>query len=220
MEFQSTPPARRATHRRAHRPRADAVSIHAPRAEGDSAGSCTSIRIPSFNPRPPRGGRQAQPDELRETLVVSIHAPRAEGDRRAAEARRYSAGVSIHAPRAEGDAPARGGAACVLEFQSTPPARRATVHVGRFGAHLLTVSIHAPRAEGDSTARCRATFGSRFQSTPPARRATYPSSNRATLHTFQSTPPARRATSVRRLIAPSGARFNPRPPRGGRPPSL
>ena len=58
-EFQSTPPRggrpgpRGMCRRRAH------VSIHAPRAEGDSRWTAPARCPGSFNPRPPRGGRRS-----------------------------------------------------------------------------------------------------------------------------------------------------------------
>ena len=56
--FQSTPPARGAT-TRAMRASVDSdVSIHAPRAGGDSASVHARASARRFNPRPPRGGRR------------------------------------------------------------------------------------------------------------------------------------------------------------------
>ena len=55
--FQSTPPARGATYRRVRGLRACRVSIHAPRAGGDSLRAASASPTTGFNPRPPRGGR-------------------------------------------------------------------------------------------------------------------------------------------------------------------
>ena len=152
VEFQSTPPARRA------RRVPTAVSIHAPRAEGDSGSPQFQSTPPArratdrcagrqslegFNPRPPRGGRL-------ENEVAELSRD----------------GVSIHAPRAEGVGQ-EDTASTVSEFQSTPPARRATsgstlagfnprpprggrLSRDRSVAACTRVSIHAPRAEGDA----------------------------------------------------------------------
>ena len=65
-----------------------AVSIHAPRAEGDLWQRSLPSSLRGFNPRPPRGGRLAVPADLDRRLTVSIHAPRAEGDA-AARVRRW-----------------------------------------------------------------------------------------------------------------------------------
>ena len=170
-----------------------AVSIHAPRAEGDSrtrsatrTSACFNPRPPrggrravgvpgprcrySFNPRPPRGGRHARTRPTAVQAAVSIHAPRAEGDSKRLQRGGHMA-VSIHAPRAEGDRtspPVRSGRP---PFQSTPPARRATRR-RHLAQRPLEVSIHAPRAEGDGGQDDPGRGLTRFQSTPPARRAT------------------------------------------------
>ena len=215
-EFQSTPPARRATHDFVDRLHEGQVSIHAPRAEGDrlapritslliwfqstpparratSAGCCCPPARCRFNPRPPRGGRR--------------------GRRR--WPRRPPRGFNPRPPRG-GRLDARCIAQIAQQFQSTPPARRATCGWARpssrtrcfnprpprggrpagtaFREIALAVSIHAPRAEGDSRQPQGSDSLRTFQSTPPARRAT-PTSHRATAgRKFQSTPPARRAT--------------------------
>ena len=44
------------------------------------------------------------------------------------------------------------GSRCLCEFQSTPPARRAT-NLLRSVVKFFVVSIHAPRAEGDDIGR-------------------------------------------------------------------
>ena len=41
--------------------RACGISIHAPREGGDSSAASTTTSSSYFNPRPPRGGRQAPP---------------------------------------------------------------------------------------------------------------------------------------------------------------
>ena len=79
------------------------------------------------------------------------------------------------------------------QFQSTPPARGATVCVIRVPPQTQ-ISIHAPREGGDSAAGW-------WQDGP---------------QTFQSTPPARGATCTWRTAPADRPYFNPRPPRGGR----
>jgi len=56
--------------------------------------------------------------------------------------------VSIHAPRAGSDNLREGVMSCRSEFQSTLPARGATV-IFRFRSVCNSVSIHAPRAGSD-----------------------------------------------------------------------
>src|ERR1022692_2786047 len=144
--FQSTPPARGATGHRAVRTRARKVSIHAPRAGGDSAyqqawapqpvsihaprrGGDVAwgvVKAPSgmFQSTPPARGATQPLRHNRQNPPVSIHAPRAGGDHMGWSVLR-PARVSIHAPRAGGDAGAVDPARVTL-FQSTPPARGAT----------------------------------------------------------------------------------------------
>ena len=80
-EFLSTPSARRATApfpRPLYRQR---ISIHALREEGDQAtANITAPPFTNFYPRPPRGGRQKQDDEILKLRKISIHALREEGD--------------------------------------------------------------------------------------------------------------------------------------------
>ena len=59
-EFQSTPPARGATHPKRISGLCQAISIHAPR-EGGDCGHCDRLAGHQyFNPRPPRGGRRRE----------------------------------------------------------------------------------------------------------------------------------------------------------------
>ena len=56
--------------------------------------------------------------------------------------------ISIHAPREGGDSFFAGFGAIMLAFQSTPPARGATVQPGT-EMFVWSISIHAPREGGD-----------------------------------------------------------------------
>ena len=58
-----------------------------------------------------------------------------------------------------------------IAFQSTPPARGATI-TSRESGKQWTISIHAPREGGDIGILKIWTNGLLFQSTPPARGAT------------------------------------------------
>ena len=60
--------------------------------------------------------------------------------------------ISIHALREEGDIDLHGAARIVMEFLSTPSARRATI-AGKEWGFSLAISIHALREEGDMRAR-------------------------------------------------------------------
>ena len=99
--------------------------------------------------------------------------------------------ISIHAPRTGSDPMWCSSPSCIAEFQSTLPARGATVP---------PTQVRSP---------------SSFQSTLPARGATPATEPCASANTFQSTLPARGATHR----APAGipaAHFNPRSPHGER----
>ena len=100
-----------------------------------------------FYPRPPRGGRLAAlPSDLRAVIFlstpsarratygstpywgrakISIHALREEGDHFPFRVP-VQIGISIHALREEGDVKATGQIAKLMQFLSTPSARRAT----------------------------------------------------------------------------------------------
>ena len=56
--------------------------------------------------------------------------------------------ISIHAPREGGDVASTLPASAIVTFQSTPPARGATID-GKLGADGDYISIHAPREGGD-----------------------------------------------------------------------
>ena len=175
--FQSTPPARGATTASTartcpplqisiHAPREggdlgcgrccggeDVISIHAPREGGDSVSSTFAPSSHNFNPRPPRGGRRMA-DKVDQMIVdISIHAPREGGDsltKQRPNWRRY------FNPR-----PPRGGrqldqakAKLAQIFQSTPPARGATIFLLVYHSQI-SISIHAPREGGDAYHRRR-----------------------------------------------------------------
>ena len=125
--FQSTPPARGATPQylkamlneviSIHAPReggrplpfvgqfaALLISIHAPREGGDLMFSDSRVSGFYFNPRPPRGGRRRLRLGVGGQPIISIHAPREGGDFQGFFWWRL-----------------------LDSFQSTPPARGATV---------------------------------------------------------------------------------------------
>ena len=124
------------------------VSIHAAREGGDSRSKCFGSIRTCFNPRRPRGRRhdrilmdrgevpfQSTPPARAATptgapaggaVGVSIHAAREGGDAEVLAAGRLRY-VSIHAAREGGDMGEPFQAASPPSFQSTPPARAATM---------------------------------------------------------------------------------------------
>ena len=171
--FLFTPSARRATYGQCIYCGREAISIHALREEGDgsdpSSGGRMSISIHAlreegdqsergaissprnFYPRPPRGGRLSD-----------------------SRSQVYAADISIHALREEGDKLLHELLDKLMQFLSTPSARRATwccrcrrcIHTYFYprpprGGRLLpahghtqhlVISIHALREEGDPAA--------------------------------------------------------------------
>ena len=168
------------------------ISIHALREEGDAWAGCTLQPSAYFYPRPPRGGRRDQrpcgqlwryfyprpprggrpwtAQKSANFFVISIHALREEGDSSPGTLQRH---FDNFYPR-----PPRGGRRNrllhyqeMLEFLSTPSARRATHRfcIGAVehkvflstpsarratqrlpgGQQRLPISIHALREEGD-----------------------------------------------------------------------
>ena len=122
--FQSTPSARRATHALDKMASNYLISIHALREEGDSTLQAAEKRFKNFNPRPPRGGRLSVSLKMRKLRYFNPRPPR--GGRRS-----FCSSVLR-----------------LIEFQSTPSARRATEKGGSWGAFHV-ISIHALREEGD-----------------------------------------------------------------------
>ena len=104
----------------------------------------------------------------------------------------------------------------VMEFLSTPSARRATISTSQYTSTADTISIHALREEGDLVVLFITRIAPKFLSTPSARRATlhilqhiymFPISIHALREEGDKTHEGRHQT-VRN--------FYPRPPRGGR----
>ena len=123
------------------------ISIHALREEGDSSTWSRAARSDYFNPRPPRRGRP---------IVMPL-----------------SAGIAPHfnpRPPRRGRLITREDLQSLVQFQSTPSAKRATLSISNMG----TIT--------------------EFQSTPSAKRATAGSADDALASKFQSTPSAKRAT--------------------------
>ena len=125
-QFLSTPSARRATEVLILDDLFAVISIHALREEGDLPSVRGRPAWRYFYPRPPRGGR------LR-CSVSTVFLPI----------------ISIHALREEGDGRQLDDAGQLVQFLSTPSARRATV-AETLAPEGFKISIHALREEGDS----------------------------------------------------------------------
>ena len=213
--FQSTPPARGATTAPSMIAEPPPVSIHAPRAGGDSSSRSCVEKYRMFQSTPPaRGATTCAAANSVAALFQST--PPARG---ATSAGRSSASNSLFqsTPPARGATDLVGPGSRGLRFQSTPPARGATTK-NAISEFQHQVSIHAPRAGGDDQERDLgvpapgfnprpprggrqllgpgSTYNLSFQSTPPARGATSKPTMFVPRIQFQSTPPARGATEL------------------------
>ncbi len=221
--FQSTPPSREATvHCVFNTVPNRCISIHASLAGGDFRLLGNFCKAVDFNPRLPHGRR------LRLGLRVDFHQP-----------------ISIHASLAGGDdSHSSASSQSLLAFQSTPPSREATSvysvpdrsmqyfnpRLPR-GRRLLLIylsvnicffiSIHASLAGGDRARLLPAApMTPIFQSTPPSREATWstPGTQYPTIEISIHASLAGGDSVVRPGLSASDMDFNPRLPRGRRPP--
>ena len=145
---------------------------------------------------------------------VSIHAPRTGRDLLDVGTRDDLSLVSIHAPRTGRD----GGIPCnrvlITGFQSTRPARGATVEPSLSALAHSCFNPRAPhgarRLTSSGTVTCQT-----FQSTRPARGATLAAGDLSIIRGFQSTRPARGATYPH-AADPLSGRVSIHAPRTGR----
>ena len=123
--FQSTPPVRGATAKALLPGRTGPISIHAPRAGGDTRWPLSRASMGNFNPRPPCGGRRVR---ARNRIWRRNFNPRPPcGGRHLWHVLdEVAAVISIHAPRAGGDICGMYLMRLRQLFQSTPPVRGAT----------------------------------------------------------------------------------------------
>ena len=147
--------------------------------------------------------------------------------------------ISIHAPREGGDdtvscpavgscchfnpRPPRGGRpqrfgpkARPAAFQSTPPARGATIIMEQSLQELCRISIHAPREGGDYGGHYEKPVLSISIHAPPRGGRRYPHRHSGAGRYFNPRPPRGGATTAIRIPTTCSSYFNPRPPRGGR----
>ena len=212
--FQSTLPARGATVKVLRVSALDLISIHAPREGSDSLMDMHHYHANYFNPRSPRGerlkrfckksliflfqstlpARGATPVTKLCTrkVLISIHAPREGSD----EQKNVLHGVpyiSIHAPREGSDLDILTVSANPYEFQSTLPARGATIDAF-FAVLGWHISIHAPREGSDLYDVGGLAFLVYFNPRSPRGERPYLSDDGKKELRFQSTLPARGAT--------------------------
>ena len=218
-------------HRRRH------ISIHAPREGSDGPISRAPRVYADFNPRSPRGERQEHKCQIDARCYFNPRSPRGERpgppsprrtwsgyfNPRSPRGERHQAGaqiqqgphISIHAPREGSDFGPKSPARSTRTFQSTLPARGATVRAALpppgpvyfnprsprgerheascLIASLIAISIHAPREGSDVSRKITREINKHFNPrSPRGERRTTP---------WTGTIPAN---------------FNPRSPRGER----
>ena len=192
------------------------ISIHAPREGGDSAPPPRPCGPWYFNPRPPRGGGDSMVGQNRADKLISIHAPREGGDDTVSCP---AVGSCCHFnPRPpRGGRPQRfGPKARPAAFQSTPPARGATIIMEQSLQELCRISIHAPREGGDYGGHYEKPVLSISIHAPPRGGRRYPHRHSGAGRYFNPRPPRGGATTAIRIPTTCSSYFNPRPPRGGR----
>ena len=192
MVFQSTLPARGATHLKQRVEDLQAISIHAPRTGSDPKHPVRFIAQINFNPRSPHGERRLLLQSNIKSIRISIHAPRTGSDMAIASFT-TPPGISIHAPRTGSDDFFLSAAAARKYFNPRSP-HGERLRLDFSGAHRAVISIHAPRTGSDEAIHRIYTVAIEFQSTLPARGATRADSYIICTSKFQSTLPARGAT--------------------------
>ena len=190
------------------------ISIHVPREGDDSTMSSTMSTSSNFNPRPPRGGRQAASlRRWQERQFQSTSPARGTTCRHGRHARRAS--ISIHVPR-EGDD--------VCKFHGCR-ALIISIHVPREGDDVCgsgkahsggPISIHVPREGDDLHRQTRLRSTALFQSTSPARGTTGREPGRWSPCEISIHVPREGDDGIFRRDCKQSEDFNPRPPRGGR----
>ena len=240
MIFQSTPSARRATAVAETAVGVRTISIHALREEGDVPPRPAAREARDFNPRPPRGGRPS-PKRYGRASQIFQSTPSARRATKTGAGRQTDA--HYFNPR-----PPRGGRRCgscsrcmdMGNFNPRPP-RGGRRHITSW--HDLVSSNFNPRPPRGGRQR-HTLFHPvvKYFNPRPPRGGRRPAGHMVwAFGLFQSTPSARRATSTQYMVledtlisihalreegdsAVSGwatrllLNFNPRPPRGGRPP--
>ena len=146
--------------------RAEHISIHALREEGDFPRYARTARRSDFYPRPPRGGRPGIVAMFSPPYFISIHALREEGDL-------SSPGIWL-SPRAFLSTPSArratrfspSGQSLLTDFYPRPPrgGRRAIWVLSRL---VSRISIHALREEGDAFAERSVAMPPHFYPRPP-----------------------------------------------------
>ena len=191
------------------------ISIHAPRTGSDGSVGRFAQEVKNFNPRSPHGERP-DPAPGTATPEISIHAPRTGSDALTVSIWKPKTHFNPRSPHGERPFFRHVYRICGLSFQSTLPARGATLVVS-VGMLVWIISIHAPRtgSDGEQVRLIHAPFYFNPRSPHGERPAVFRC--RASCDAFQSTLPARGATVTISISFSPPSHFNPRSPHGERP---
>ena len=255
QKFQSTHPARGATERLNHDSAHTRISIHAPRERCDARCGRFYKMANYFNPRTPREVRQPRRKGMRGNQDFNPRTPREvrlDGPCKCFNYHNFNPrtprevrpgrgnvvwiynNISIHAPRERCDENSPRSSVSPRKFQSTHPARGATLcpdchraydqfqstHPARGATRRLTtrpprlpISIHAPRERCDKQKNNRICTLSNFNPRTPREVRHTGTDKRRRDYQFQSTHPARGATADGQTANAYEHYFNPRTPR-------
>ncbi len=123
------------------------ISIHAPREGSDNITAIHNFLEWNFNPRSPRGERHEGIDGVKKKTHFNPRSPR--GERLGGGTTiSVAVNISIHAPREGSDGCRMFTHLSLTRFQSTLPARGATL-ASESIEMSLPISIHAPREGSD-----------------------------------------------------------------------
>ena len=148
--------------------------------------------------------------------TISIHAPREGGDKSALGGHLLIRYISIHAPREGGDRRDHLHGDGTRDFNPRPPRGGDSCH-GQLD-RPIAISIHAPREGGDCHRRGHRSADTMISIHAPARGATAKRETKSTSRAISIHAPREGGDGEAGHEIHLTGDFNPRPPRGGRPP--
>ena len=123
------------------------ISIHAPRTGSDRSPRLLSRACADFNPRSPHGERLNSMRNMEQESGISIHAPRTGSDESGRTQKSGAGHISIHAPRTGSDRQASPRLWRWNKFQSTLPARGATIASMALSSNVSNFNPRSPHGE-------------------------------------------------------------------------
>ena len=188
------------------------ISIHAPLAGSDGKRSCSVWQRCHFNPRSPRGERQAIHRAVLNSITFQSTLP-SRGATVASPAGCWVSIISIHAPLAGSDAAVFLSGIVRLNFNPRSP-RGERRFAGPQGSSGPRFQSTLP-SRGATNELPLLIAGRKFQSTLPSRGATNITVHCGDMARFQSTLPSRGATGLRSGLHWPRSPFQSTPPSRG-----